>query len=249
MSADEKSGTFSAAGGRFATTQWSIVLAARRQSLPEAQTALASLCKTYWYPLYAYVRRQGHQSAEAQDLTQGFFARLLEKQDLGDVDPERGKFRSFLLASIKHFLINEWDRARAAKRGGTQTILSFDFDSAENRYRLEPADNRTSDRFFEKQWALTLLDQIRDLLRDEFVQADKSDQFEHLHVYLTGERPDETYAEAAAKLGMSEDAMKMAVHRLRRQFQERLREEIARTVATPDEVDEEIRALFKALQR
>lgn len=232
----------------FATTRWSIVLAAGRDSSPEAKTALATLCETYWFPLYAFVRRQGYDAQDAQDLTQGFFTRLLEKKDLRDVQRERGKFRSFLLASMKHFLMNEWDRTQAQKRGGGQRMLSVDFDEAESRLRLEPSHEQTPEVIFEKQWALTLLDRVRAVLREEFVTAHKAEQFDRLHVYLTGEKSAVTYAEVAEELRISEAAVKMAVSRLRRRFHDRLRKEIAQTVATEDEVDDEIRALIDALQ-
>ena len=232
----------------FATTRWSIVLAAGRDSSPEAKTALATLCETYWFPLYAFVRRQGYDAQDAQDLTQGFFTRLLEKKDLRDLQRERGKFRSFLLASMKHFLMNEWDRTQAQKRGGDLRMLSVDFDEAESRLRLEPSHERTPEVIFEKQWALTLLDRVRAVLREEFVRAHKAEQFDRLHVYLTGEKSAVTYAEVAEELRISEAAVKMAVSRLRRRFHDRLRKEIAQTVATEDEVDDEIRALTDALQ-
>jgi RNA polymerase sigma-70 factor (ECF subfamily) len=232
----------------FATTRWSIVLAAGRDSSPEAKTALATLCETYWFPLYAFVRRQGYDAQDAQDLTQGFFTRLLEKKDLRDVQRERGKFRSFLLASMKHFLMNEWDRRKAEKRGGGQRMLSVDFDEAESRLRLEPSHEQTPEVIFEKQWALTLLDRVRAVLREEFVRAHKAEQFDRLHIYLTGEKPAVTYAEVAEDLRISEAAVKMAVSRLRRRFHDRLRTEIAQTVATEDEVDDEIQALIDALQ-
>jgi len=223
-------------------------LAAGRDSSPEAKTALATLCETYWFPLYAFVRRQGYDAQDAQDLTQGFFTRLLEKKDLRDVQRERGKFRSFLLASMKHFLMNEWDRTQAQKRGGGQRMLSVDFDEAESRLRLEPSHEQTPEVIFEKQWALTLLDRVRAVLREEFVRAHKAEQFDRLHVYLTGEKSVVTYAEVAEELRISEAAVKMAVSRLRRRFHKRLRKEIAQTVATEDEVDDEIRALIDALQ-
>lgn len=232
----------------FATTRWSIVLAAGRDSSPEAKTALVTLCETYWFPLYAFVRRQGYDAQDAQDLTQGFFTRLLEKKDLRDVQRERGKFRSFLLASMKHFLMNEWDRTQAQKRGGGQRMLSVDFDEAESRLRLEPSHEQTPEVIFEKQWALTLLDRVRAVLREEFVRAHKAEQFDRLHVYLTGEKSVVTYAEVAEELRISEAAVKMAVSRLRRRFHDRLRKEIGQTVATEDEIDDEIRALTDALQ-
>ncbi len=249
MSQDDPSSTASPSGKRrFATTRWSIVLAAGRESSAESAAALETLCETYWYPLYAYVRRQGHDSAEAQDLTQGFFARLLEKKDLRQVERERGKFRSFLLASLKHYIINEWDRGRAAKRGGGRTHLRLDFEDGESRYRLEPAGGKTPEAIFEKQWALALLARVQEALREESREAGKEEQFERLSVRLTGETPSATYRELAAELGTTEGAVKVAVHRMRKRFRERLREEIAQTVAGEEDIDDEIRTLFDALR-
>jgi RNA polymerase sigma-70 factor (ECF subfamily) len=235
-------------GGRFATTHWSVVLAAGRDSSPEARLALAELCKSYWYPLFVFVRRQGYGPQDAEDLTQAFFARLLDKKDLQGVDPERGKFRSFLLASIRHFLINEWDRARAQKRGGGERILSLDFRAAEHRLSLEPAHRQTPEAVFETQWAHTLLDRVWSQLREEAVRGGTLDRFERLHRHLTGTQSAETYAELAEQLGTSEAGIKMAIHRLRRQFHDRLRAEIAQTVHSEDEIDEELRSLIATLQ-
>jgi RNA polymerase sigma-70 factor (ECF subfamily) len=225
-----------------------MVLAAGKGASPDADAALASLCQTYWYPLYAFVRRSGHQPADAQDLTQAFFARLLEKHYLRAADPERGRFRSFLLASVKHFLSKERDRAKAHKRGGGRKVLPLDFEAGESRYCLEPAHELTAEKIFERRWALTLLDQVFARLRDEFDQAGKRNEFDHLKVYLTGEAGAPTYREVAAELAMTEGAVKVAVHRLRRRYRELVREEIGHTVAGPDEVAEELRRLFAALR-
>jgi RNA polymerase sigma-70 factor (ECF subfamily) len=245
---DEDSNSVPAKRGHFATTRWSVVLAAGQSDSGEAKDALATLCETYWYPLYAYVRRQGYDCASAQDLTQGFFARLLEKEDLRNVSRERGRFRSFLLASLKHYLINEWDRARAEKRGGGRVHLSLDFDSAESRYRLEPADRGTPETLYARHWALTLLDRVQELLRQEAIDAGKAGQFEQLRVFLTGSGKSESYKQAAEQLGMTEGAVKTAVHRLRRRFRERLRGEIAQTVTTEEDIDDEIHHLFEVLR-
>lgn len=234
---------------QFFTTHWTMVLHAGQGDAPHAQEALAQLCRTYWYPLYAYVRRRGYSPEDAEDLTQGFFARLLELNSLADVRREKGKFRSFLLASLQHFLANEWDRARAAKRGGGQPIVSLDDSQAEARFRLEPVDEMTADKMFERRWALALLDQVLARLREEHAGADKSALYEALKPTLTGARESAPYAELAGRLGLSEAAVKVAVHRLRRRYRELLREEIARTVAAPEEVDDEIRHLFAALGR
>jgi RNA polymerase sigma-70 factor (ECF subfamily) len=231
----------------FATTHWSLVLAAGKGASADAQDALAALCQTYWYPLYAYVRRQGHQPDDAQDLTQEFFARLLEKHYLQSADPERGRFRSFLLTAFKRFLSKERDRERTKKRGGGMKSLDLDFEAGERRYRLEPAHEATAEKVYEQRWALTLLDRVLIRLRDGFGQAGKEKEFNCLKVYLTGEADTPSYQEAAAGLGMTEGAVKVAVHRLRRRYRDLVREEIAQTVAAPEDVDEELRHLLAAL--
>lgn len=232
---------------RFATTHWSVVLAAGRPAGDGSQEALSSLCTTYWYPLYAFIRRQGHAPEEAQDLTQEFFTRLLEKDFLAHVDRSRGKFRTFLLAACKHFLANEQDRRHAQKRGGRLRIFSIDVAAAESRYHGEPAHVRTPDRLFDRRWALTLLETVLGRLRTEAAATDKAALFDRLKGSLTGDRGADTLSEAAAALGMAEGAVKTAVHRLRRRYRELLREEIGRTVQSPDAVEDEIRDLFAAL--
>ena len=239
--------TVLATAAQFATTHWSVVLSAGRNDTPRARDSLAQLCQAYWYPLYAFVRRQGHSAPDAQDLTQEFFARLLKKNSLEQVSREKGKFRSFLLASLKHFLANEWDRARALKRGGGQELIPLDGDSAETRYGFEPAHGETPDKIFDRRWALTLLDATLVRLREEFVAENKTKLFEALKFTLTAERGTTSYVEVAKQLGLSEGAVKVAVHRLRQRYREVLRAEIANTVATPGEVDEELRQLFAAL--
>lgn len=230
----------------FATTRWSLVLAAGKKALPDSEKALATLCQTYWYPLYAFVRRLGHQPDDAQDLTQGFFARLLEKDYLCDADRERGKFRSFLLSSFKHFLSKERERAMAKKRGGGRKLLSFDFEAGEKRYNLEPAHGLTAEKIYERRWALTLLDQVLTRLRKEYVQKSKGRIFNGLKGVLTGE--DVAYRQVAAQFDMTEGAVKVAVHRLRRRFREMVLAEITQTVAQPEDVDEELRHLFAAIR-
>lgn len=242
---DERQDSVPPAARQFVTTRWTIVLTAGRTDTTQAQVALGKLCQTYWYPLYAYVRRQGHSPEDAQDLTQEFFAKLIAKHYLGDVDRVKGKFRSFLLASLKHFLANEWDKSRAQKRGGGQTIVSLD---AETRYKLEPADNVSADKIFERRWALTLLDEVLKRLREEYADDGKGKLFDHLKVTLTSERGTIPYAALGTQLGMSAGAVKVAVHRLRQRYRDVLRAEIAETVARPEEVEEELRALFTALQ-
>jgi len=234
-----------AEAARFAQTRWSMVVAAAGGDSTKARRALEHLCGTYWYPLYAFVRREGHGADDAQDLTQEFFARLLEKNWLDAVDREKGKFRSFLLAAMRHFLANEWDRAHRLKRGGGQAVLSLDAESAEARYALEPADRMTADRIFERRWALTLLEQVLVRLRKEFAAVGKDRLFEELKAALTGEKI--PYAEIAARLNLNEGAVRVAVHRLRLRYRDLIRAEIAETVAGEDGVDAEVQHLFAAL--
>src|SRR2546421_8672265 len=231
----------------FTTTHWSVVLSAADSSAPGAQDALEKLCRTYWYPLYAFVRQRGHDAHDAQDLTQEFFLRLLEKHYLAQVDPHKGKFRSFLMVAVNHFLANEWDRARAAKRGGRGSFLSFDEVAGEKRYALEASVEASPEKIFERRWAMTVLDQVLVHLRHEFEQAGKAQQFEALKIFLSGDKPSASYAELATKLQTTEAALKMAVQRMRRRCNELLREEIAQTVASPEQVEEEIRCLFAAM--
>lgn len=233
----------------FVTTHWSVVLTARRTDTTRAQAALALLCQAYWYPLYAYVRRRGYDAHDAQDLTQEFFARLLAHDWLAQADRERGRFRSFLLAALSHFLANEWDRARAQKRGGAVEIVPLQLDSAETRYGQEPADPLTPEQCYERRWVLALLDEVLNALRKEHVAADTEEMFDALKPCLVGDRQAQPYAALAAKLGMTEGAVKVAVHRLRQRYRQLLREEIANTVATPEEVNEEMHHLFAVLAR
>lgn len=231
----------------FATTRWSLVLHAGHKSSVESQRALATLCETYWYPLYAFVRRKGYQPAEAQDLTQAFFAELLEKDRLQLADQTRGRFRSFLLAALNHFLTNQWRDARAQKRGGQVRHWSLDGQTAEDRYRLEPLHELTAERIFERKWALTLLAQTVERLHDEFAQHDKLPLFERLKGHL-GYGDATPYRQIAAELGMSETAVKVAAHRMRRRCGEILREEIAQTVDGPEAVEEELQQLLAAVE-
>ena len=232
---------------QFTTTHWSVVVAAGQRESSKSAKALEVLCHAYWYPLYAYVRRRGYDVHEAQDLTQEFFARLLKRDYLRAVDRTKGKFRSFLLAALAHFLANEWRHARAQKRGGHSSFISLNDTSAEQQYLQVSASNLSPERLFEQQWATTLLERVLVRLRDEFVCADKKALFEDAKVFLTGEKPAASYAELALKLGTTESAMKMAVSRMRRRYGELLRAEIASTVSSPEAVHEELRALFAAL--
>ncbi len=236
-----------AGAGQFTNTHWSVVLLAGQQPSPLAEAALGKLCRAYWYPLYAYVRRRGYNVADAQDLTQEFFSRLLEKRYLDAVDRTRGKFRSFLLATLEHFLANEWRRAHAQKRAGGKLIFTLDDDTGETRYAAEPADPVTPEKIFERRWAMTLLDQALSRLREECIRDGKAELFEHLKGALLAEQGCPAYSAIAAQLAMSEGAIKVAVHRLRRRYGELLREEIGQTVDGPDKIDEEVRSLFAAL--
>jgi RNA polymerase sigma factor (sigma-70 family) len=248
MSSEESCRPSSQAGAEcFATTHWSVVLTAQDRDSTRAEAALAWLCRTYWYPLYAYVRRQGHSPEDAQDLTQEFFARLLAKNYLGDVDRGKGRFRSFLLAALKHFLANEWDRAQAAKRGGGQRPISLDDTDAEARYRAEPADTLSADKIFERRWALTLLEKVLERLRHEYALAGKAELYEELKECLTGCKASARYAELGTRLGLSEGAVKVAVHRLRQRYRALLRQEIAQTVSSPAEIEDEIRHIIAVL--
>jgi RNA polymerase sigma factor (sigma-70 family) len=235
-------------GDVFATTHWSVVLAAGNTSSPEAQSALERLCRTYWYPLYAHVRRRGYSPEDAQDLTQEFFARLLAKHWLSTADRNRGRFRTFLLAAFSHFLANEWHRAQCEKRGGGCEQVSWDQAMAENRYLAEPADELTPEKIYQKRWAVTLLEQVLSQLRAEHVAAGKDAFFEAAKDFLWGEKNTVPQAELAAELGLSEGALRVAVHRLRSRYRELLRAEIAQTVASPDQVDEELHELMAVLR-
>jgi RNA polymerase sigma-70 factor (ECF subfamily) len=234
---------------RFSTTRWSQVLAAGSGTGAGGAEALASLCEAYWHPLYAYVRRCGYDAERAQELTQEFFAKLLEKHFLRDADPARGRFRSFLLAAMRHFLSNERDRLSAEKRGGRVAIVSMEIETAEGLYTREVPDNETPDVIFERRWALTTLERALARLRTEFKRAGKDALLLRLEGFLTGDADATPYAAVAVELGMSEAAVKVAVHRLRKRYGALLRDEILQTVSDPGEVDDEIRELFRAIER
>lgn len=233
----------------FASTRWSIVLAAGRADRPDSRQALAELCQSYWYPLYAYVLRRINDPHEAQDLIQEFFSRLLEQNAFAIADPQRGRFRAFLLTSLRNFLTDQWNRTKARKRGGGQMRLSLNFESEKSLDALEPTDDQTPERLFDRQWAITLMDLVMTRLRDELVRAGKELHFEQLKGFLGGGRTGTSYAKVARELGISTGAAMVAAHRLRRRYRDLLREEIAQTVASPDEVDDEIRSLFTCLSR
>ena len=231
----------------FVTTHWSVVLSAKAEGSAAADISLENLCRTYWWPLYAFVRRRGYEAHDAQDLTQEFFARFLAKDFLRSVERSKGKFRSFLLAAMEHFLAKEWRRANAQKRGGGMTFVSINDETAEQPYLQIASPAQSSERIFEQQWATTLLNQATTRLRQEFVESGKEEMFEAIKVFLTGEKKAASYAELAAKLATTEAALKMAVSRMRQRYRELLRAEVANTVSRPEEVDEELHALFAAL--
>jgi RNA polymerase sigma factor (sigma-70 family) len=234
-------------GGNFVSTRWTHVLAAANPEHPETQDAIAALCRTYWTPLYSYVRRRGHGPADAEDLTQGFFARLLRLESLTQVRRERGRFRAFLLAALKHYLADERDRERAAKRGAG-LLEALNARDAETRYQCEPIDPAvTPDQAFDRAWAMALLDRVTATLQQDYVDAGQRQLFETLSFCLTGSRSEVPYAELSFRLGMNEPAVRVAVHRMRKRYRDILREEIARTVSEPEEVDDELSHLRQAI--
>ena len=237
--------------GHFATTRWSLVIAAAADnSSPAVQEALTTLCETYWYPLYAFLRGRGYSAEDAQDLTQAFFARLLEKNSIRHADPARGRFRAFLLAALRNFAANQHQRDVAGKRGGGISVLSLELESAEGRFQLEPVSNETPERVFDRLWALALLGRVMSRLQAEAAaRDDKASSFERLKPYLTGDEPQLSYAQTGSELGMSEGAVKVAVHRLRSRFRRLVYDEIAETVSSPDEVEVELRYLLAAVSR
>jgi RNA polymerase sigma-70 factor (ECF subfamily) len=232
----------------FQDTHWSVVLAAQADS-PQAAAALETLCRAYWPPLYAFIRRRGHSPEEAQDLTQEFFTQFLRRNDLATTSPDKGRFRSFLLAALKHFLVNQWHREQCQKRGGGQVAISLDAEPVEARYQIELMETATPEIAFARHWAFTVLDQTMHRLREDYANAGKSDLFDLLKETLSGEKRTTPRAELAARCGLSVGAVDVAVHRLRRRYGELLREEIAHTVGQPGDVEEEIRYLKAVLGR
>lgn len=236
-----------AGSDHFATTRWTLVLSAGRRSSPDSDRALGELCRNYWYPLYAYVRRQGHSREDAEDLVQSFFARFLARNYFESLDAGRGKFRAFLLASLKHFLANARDKAQRQKRGGDVPHLSLDWRDADDRYQLDPPDPASPDRAFDRAWAVTLLERVVQRLRDECVTSGKGDLFEQAKGFLMLGAEVIPYAEAARTLGWEEGAVRVAVHRLRKRYRELLRDEIGQTLDDPARVADELRSLQAAL--
>jgi RNA polymerase sigma factor (sigma-70 family) len=231
----------------FATTHWSVVSAAGNSDLPQAADALEKLCRAYWYPLYAYVRRQGKSPEDAEDLTQQFFSRLLEKNYLAKADRDRGKFRTFLLRSMKNFLVNEWKRAGRIKRGGTQSFVSLDLQAAEDRYVAESNGEASPENAYEQQWASALIEQVFTVLRQEYAAAEKERLFEALKVFIWGDKTSGSYTDLGQQLALSAGAIKVAVHRLRQRFRDLLRAEVAHTVLQPEDIDGELGHLIAVL--
>ena len=234
-------------GDVFVTTRWTVVLSAGRKSSLHSDRALGELCQTYWYPLYAYVRRQGHSKEDAEDLVQAFFAKFLEKNYLEGLSAERGKFRAFLLAALNHFLANEWDKSQRQKRGGGAQHLSLDWLNADERYHLDPPDPASPDKAFDREWALALLERVITRLRDECAGAGKAPLFAQAQGYLMVGDTAIPYAQAAQTLQIDEGAVRVAVHRLRKRYRDLLRDEIAQTLDDPAQVAEELRSLQQAL--
>jgi len=232
---------------RFATTHWSVVLRAGRNDTAGAAEALSRLCRIYWFPLYAQVRRRGYNAHDAQDLTQGFFARLLANDTLAHADPTRGRFRSFVLTALKNFLNDEWEKSRTIKRGGGTSLVSIDVEAAERQFRAEPTEEFSPDKAFDRQWAVVLLETVLTRLEQEYRASGKGEQFGVLKQALTGASDAQPYAQLAIALGATEGAIKVAVHRLRRRYRELLEAEIAQTVASPDDAAAELQDLFRAL--
>jgi RNA polymerase sigma-70 factor (ECF subfamily) len=234
-------------GDCFVTTRWTMILEAGRKSSPNADKALEELCQTYWYPLYAYVRGQGRSKEDAEDLVQGFFASFLGKNYFEQLQAENGKFRAFLLASLKHYLANEWDKARRQKRGGAKTHLSLDWHQADERFLIEPSGVRTPDQDFDRHWTLALLDRVIGRLREECEKAGRATLFHGAKQFLLVAEGSLPYSTAAAGLEMQEGTLRVAVHRLRKRYRELLKEEIAQTLARPEDVQVELRALLTSL--
>lgn len=232
----------------FATTQWSLVLEAGRRAEPKADAALETLCRAYWYPLYAYARRRGYAQGDATDLTQEFFSRLIEKSLLETADPDRGRFRTFLLTIFQRFLATEYERTQALKRGGGREVLSLDFDEGEMRYAQELVDGQTAEHIFERQWALTLLHRVVDQLQAEYVDRGKSELFDRCRTFLVSPSESSGYADTAKQLNMTEGALRVAVHRLRERYRELLRNEVAGTIADDQTVEDELNHLRRAIQ-
>lgn len=230
----------------FATTHWTVVLAAGKKSTPQSHRALEELCQTYWFPLYAYARRRGHSKEDAEDLTQTFFARFLEKNYLDGLSAERGRFRAFLLASLKHFLANEWDKSQRQKRGGGAAHLSLDWQTADTQFQIASPNGSNPENAFDREWAVALLAKVIERLQRECEADHRSEQFSELKVFLSAGKGTVPYSAAAKNLRMEEGAIRVAVHRLRKRYRQLLADEVAQTLSNPAQVEEEMRALFSA---
>ncbi len=246
MTSEHSTPASSAPGDIFATTHWTVVLAAGRRHTPQSDGALEELCRTYWFPLYAYARRRGYNKEDAEDLVQAFFARFLEKNYLAGLSAERGRFRAFLLASLKHFLINEWKKTQRQKRGGGDKPLSLDWQTADTQFQVASTTEPSPDKTFDREWALALLAKVIQRLQNECTAEGRAKQFEQLKIFLTAGKGALSHADAAKTLGMDETAVRVAVHRLRKRYRVLLRAEISQTLADGSQVDEEMRALFGA---
>ena len=246
MTSEHSSQPTGASGDIFATTHWTVVLAAGQRHMPQSDRALEELCRSYWFPLYAYVRRRGHVKADAEDLVQAFFASFLAKNYLEGLSAERGRFRAFLLASLKHFLANEWDRSQRQKRGGGVEHLSLDWQTADTKFQIAATAEPSPDKAFDREWALALLGKVIERLQAECEADGKARLFGELKVFLAAGKGETAQSEVAKSLGMEEGAVRVAVHRLRKRYRQLLRDEIANTLSDPEMVDEEMRALFGA---
>ena len=246
MTSEHSTPASTAPGDIFATTHWTIVLAAGKRHTPQSDGALEELCRNYWFPLYAYVRRRGHRKEDAEDLTQAFFARFLGKNYLAGLSAERGRFRAFLLASLKHFLTNEWKKSQRLKRGGGEALLSLDWQTADTKFQVAATNEPSPDKAFDREWALALLAKVIERLQKECEAGGKAKLFEQLKTFLTAGKDGTAQAEVAKALGMEEGAVRVAIHRLRKRYRTLLRNEIAQTLADTADVDEEMRALFGA---
>ncbi|MEO7299677.1 MAG: sigma-70 family RNA polymerase sigma factor [Verrucomicrobiota bacterium] len=230
----------------FVTTHWTAVLAAGRKHTPQSDQALEELCRSYWFPLYAYVRRRGHSKEDAEDLTQAFFARFLEKNYFEGVRAERGRFRAFLLASLKHFLANEWDKSQRQKRGGGAAHLSLDWQTADTQFQIASPNELSPDQAYDREWAVALLAKVIRRLEAECENDGRGEQFKYLKIFLSAEKGTIPYVDAAKSSGMEEGAMRVAVHRLRKRYRQLLADETAQTLADPAQANEEMKTLFTA---
>lgn len=246
MTSEHSSQPASTPGDIFVTTHWTVVLAAGQRHTAQSDHALEALCRTYWFPLYAYVRRRGYAKADAEDLVQAFFARFLAKNYLAGLSEERGRFRAFLLAALKNFLINEWKHANRQKRGGGEVPLSLDWETADTKFQVAAQNEPSPDQAFDREWALALLSKVIEQLQAECATEGKTKLFEQLKVFLAAGKSETAQSEVAKALGLEEGAVRVAVHRLRKRYRQLLRDEIANTLSDPAMVDEEMRALFGA---